>query len=80
MASHYLLDPTPPLIESPLVVPELSAAALKRNLAAHAACNPAVVATGTKPEMVDRLRGILETRQMDLLVRDMIQGVESAEP
>ncbi|KAJ7146769.1 hypothetical protein C8R44DRAFT_758128 [Mycena epipterygia] len=80
MASHYLLDPTPPLIASPMVVPELSAAALKRNLAAHATCNPAVVATGTKPEMVDRLRGILETRQMDLLVRDMIQGVESAEP
>jgi hypothetical protein len=74
LSSHYLLDPKPPLIAHATVVPELSIAALKRNLAAHAACNAAVVAAGTKPEMVERLRGILVTRKMDLLVREMIQG------
>ncbi|KAJ7505587.1 hypothetical protein B0H11DRAFT_1850811 [Mycena galericulata] len=73
MGSRYLLDPTPPLVANPSVVPDLSVAALKRNLTAHAACNPAVVAAGTKPEMAARLREILEMRKMDLLVRQMIQ-------
>ncbi|KAJ7672228.1 hypothetical protein DFH06DRAFT_1082159 [Mycena polygramma] len=74
LSSRYLLNPVPPLIEHATVVPELSAAALKRNLAAHAACNPAVIAVGTKPELVERLRTLLETRKADLLVREMIQG------
>ncbi|KAJ7897412.1 hypothetical protein B0H13DRAFT_2337944 [Mycena leptocephala] len=78
MAKNYLLNPVPPLIENPTVVPELSLAALKRNLAAHAACNPAIVAAGTKPELVDRLRTLLETRKADILVREMIQGGEDA--
>jgi hypothetical protein len=78
MAKYYLLNPVPPLIENPTVVPELSLAALKRNLAAHAACNPAIVAAGTKPELVDRLRTLLETRKADILVREMIQGGEDA--
>ncbi|KAJ7111202.1 hypothetical protein C8R43DRAFT_1041770 [Mycena crocata] len=71
---RYLVDPAPPLIDNPEVVPELSVAALKRNLTAHAAFNPTIIAVGTKVEMTDRLKRILETRQMDLLVREMIQG------
>ncbi|KAJ7464597.1 hypothetical protein FB451DRAFT_1561839 [Mycena latifolia] len=78
MSAHYLVDPKPPLIDNVAVVPELSAAALKRNLAAHAERNAAVIAGGTKPEMVERLRRILETRQMDLLVREMIQGGDAS--
>ncbi|KAJ7465160.1 hypothetical protein FB451DRAFT_1370059 [Mycena latifolia] len=77
LATHYLLDPTPPLITNPAAVPALSAVALKRNLAAHAARNSAVVAAGTKPEMVERLRRLLETREMDLLVRQMLQAGDS---
>ncbi|KAJ7698980.1 hypothetical protein B0H17DRAFT_317089 [Mycena rosella] len=77
MAAHYLVDPAPPLLDNAALVPDLSAAALKRNLAAHAARNPGIVAGGTKPEMVARLRCILETRTMDLLVRQMIQGGDS---
>ncbi|KAF7290065.1 hypothetical protein HMN09_01311600 [Mycena chlorophos] len=72
LAQHYLLTITPPLIDRPSAVPALSAAALKRNLAAHAACNAAIVATGSKPEMAARLRTLLETREMDLLVRGML--------
>lgn len=78
LSANYLLDPRPPLIANVDAVPELSAAALKRNLAAHAACNPAVVAGGPKPEMVERLRAILQTRKMDLLVREMCQGGEDS--
>ncbi|KAJ7266568.1 hypothetical protein C8J57DRAFT_1068466 [Mycena rebaudengoi] len=76
IATQYLVDPAPPLIATAAVVPELSAAALKRNLAAHAAHNPAVLAVGSKPELVERLTRILETRKMDLLVRAMLQGGE----
>ncbi|KAJ7690790.1 hypothetical protein B0H14DRAFT_3532173 [Mycena olivaceomarginata] len=70
--------PPPPLIENPSIVPELSVSALKRNLAAHAACNPAVVAAGTKPELALRLKTLLETRQADLLVREMMSGGDEA--
>ncbi|KAJ7629683.1 hypothetical protein DFH06DRAFT_1439985, partial [Mycena polygramma] len=55
LSSRYLLNSVPPLIEHATVVPEFSAAALKRNLAEHAACNPAV-AVDTKPELVDVVR------------------------
>jgi hypothetical protein len=78
MDSKYLLHPVPPLIVNPNVCAQLSAAALKRNLAAHAISNPAILAAGTKLEMLERLHGILTTRKMDLLVRTMIQGNESS--
>ncbi|KAJ7315335.1 hypothetical protein DFH08DRAFT_715623 [Mycena albidolilacea] len=78
IAHQYLLHPTPPLIENPSIVPELSVSALKRNLAAHAACNPAVVAAGTKPELALRLKTLLETRKADLLVREMMSGGDEA--
>ena len=78
MAQLYLLEPAPPHVANPAVVPELSAAALKRNLAAHAACNPAIVASSTKPEMAARLKDLLETREMDLLVREMLQSGDAS--
>jgi hypothetical protein len=70
--AEYDVQPLPPLITNPEVCAQLSTAALKRNLAGHAACNPNIVATGTKTEMVERLERILKMRKMDLLVRDMI--------
>ncbi|KAJ7765517.1 hypothetical protein DFH07DRAFT_1015341 [Mycena maculata] len=72
LGSRHLLKPDPPLITDPTAVSELSAAALKRNLAAHAICNPDVATAGTKPEILERLRNILEMRKMDLLVREMM--------
>ncbi|KAK7017350.1 hypothetical protein R3P38DRAFT_2635246 [Favolaschia claudopus] len=70
--SHYLVDPKPPLIDNPDIVAELSAAALKRNLAAHAVQNSSIVAAGTKPELALRLKTLLQTRKADLLVREML--------
>ncbi|KAF8155373.1 hypothetical protein K438DRAFT_357150 [Mycena galopus ATCC 62051] len=78
LGTQYLLNPKPPLIDNPSVVPELSAAALKRNLAAHATCNSTIVAAGTKPEMALRLKTLLETRKADLLVREMVDGGDEA--
>ncbi|KAK7055930.1 hypothetical protein R3P38DRAFT_2682467 [Favolaschia claudopus] len=72
LESHYLVDPKPPLIDNPDIVPELSAAALKRNLAAHAVQNSSIVAAGTKPELALRLKTLLQTRKADLLVREML--------
>jgi hypothetical protein len=76
MHTKYLLNPLPPLISNPQVCARLSAAALQRNLAAHAAENPSIMATGSKEQMVERLRTLLETRKMDMLVRGMILGSE----
>ncbi|GLB44753.1 putative MINDY deubiquitinase [Lyophyllum shimeji] len=76
MHNKYALDPRPPLVTDPEVCALLSAAALQRNLAAHAAINPGIVAAGGKAEMAERLRALLEMRRMDLLVRDMFRGVE----
>lgn len=72
--SHYLGFPLPPLITDPQATAQLSLAALKRNLEAHAACNPSIIATGTRPEMVQRLSEILKIRKLDMLVKDMLSG------
>ncbi|KAG5651416.1 hypothetical protein H0H81_008724 [Sphagnurus paluster] len=72
----YALDPRPPLITDPAVCRQLSTAALQRNLEAHAEINPAILAVGSKLEMAERLQGILEMRMADILVRDMILGVD----
>ncbi|KAJ7052014.1 hypothetical protein C8F01DRAFT_1066440 [Mycena amicta] len=74
LSQHYLVNITPPLIANPALIPDLSAAALKRNLTAHAARNSAIAASGTKQEMATRLKTLLETREMDLLVRDMLEA------
>lgn len=68
----YLLDIQPPLIHRASLCSQLSAAALKRNLLAHAMCNPTILAAGTKAEMKERLEGILKVREMDILVAAMI--------
>ncbi|KAF8813527.1 hypothetical protein BYT27DRAFT_7335124 [Phlegmacium glaucopus] len=75
--SQYLDFPPPPLVTNPYACAQLSLAALKRNLEAHAACNPSIIATGTRPEMVQRLFDILKIRKLDMLVKDMLSGNDS---
>ena len=72
--SHYLVFPLPPLITNPEVSAQLSLAALKRNLEAHAACNPSILVAGTRLEMVERLSEISKIRKLDMLVKDMLSG------
>ncbi|KAG5643084.1 hypothetical protein DXG03_001579 [Asterophora parasitica] len=79
LQNKYALDPRPPLITDPDACRLLSIEALQRNLAAHAARNSNIIATGGKVEMAERLRNILEMRAADMLVRDMILGEDSAE-
>ncbi|KDQ25414.1 hypothetical protein PLEOSDRAFT_1106343 [Pleurotus ostreatus PC15] len=74
--TKYLTCPAPPLVVAPEVCGQLSAGALKRNLAAHAIANPTIFAGGNKQEMMIRLKDILEMRRSDLLVRDLILGVD----
>jgi hypothetical protein len=75
--SQYLAFPLPPLITDPQASAQLSLAALTRNLEAHAACNPSILAAGTRPEMVQRLSEILKIRKLDMLVKDMLSGYDS---
>ncbi|KIK68771.1 hypothetical protein GYMLUDRAFT_215616 [Collybiopsis luxurians FD-317 M1] len=83
----YLLHPQPPLITSPALCSKLSAAALQRNLEAHAevtnkSCfatgmktNPQKIFTGgTKEEMCERLKELLVRREVDLVVWGMVYG------
>ena len=79
MNRKYLVDITAPLISDPADCSELSGAALKRNLVAHAERNPNILVGGTKEEMRERLHGILKTREMDLRVRGMIWNVDDTE-
>ncbi|KAJ4470659.1 hypothetical protein C8J55DRAFT_522360 [Lentinula edodes] len=88
----YLLYPQPPLITSPALCSRLSAAALQRNLEAHAEVANKRLATvgakaapvkiftgGTKEEMCERLRNLLVKREVDLVVWGMIYGYEEAD-
>ncbi|EIW57992.1 uncharacterized protein TRAVEDRAFT_21430 [Trametes versicolor FP-101664 SS1] len=70
--AKYLVNPEPPLIVSSAVVPQLSAGAIKRNLAAHGVCNPSISASGTKEEMAERLARILRAREGDLAVQGLL--------
>jgi len=74
--SQYLAFPLPPLITNPQASAQLSLAALKRNLEAHAACNPSILAAGTRSEMVQRLSEILKIRKLDMLVKDLLSGID----
>ena len=76
MHEQYLLHPAPPLISDPDIVSMLSKAALSRNLAARAAINSSIISTGLSNEMEERLRRILEVRNLDLAVREMLVGQE----
>lgn len=69
-----MINPEAPCIVEPSACSSLSVAALKRNLSVHATFNPEIITTGSKPELVARLQEILETRKLDLLVREMIWG------
>ncbi|KAG2145329.1 uncharacterized protein EDB93DRAFT_1228051 [Suillus bovinus] len=71
---QYLVDPALPLITDPSACLLLSNVALIRNLQAHADINPSIVPTGTRLEMTERLKKLLERRQMDLIVRNMMYG------
>jgi hypothetical protein len=77
--SKYLVRPTPPLIVDANICRHLSIAALERNLAKHAECNPDIFTSGTHAEMVERLGKILETREMDLLVRTIVWDDEDVD-
>ncbi|KAK2467283.1 hypothetical protein APHAL10511_000832 [Amanita phalloides] len=79
MESKYLVEIPPPLVSNPLLCSRLSAAALKRNLAAHAAVNRDVSTGGAKKDMVERLKGLLEMRLADLEVRRLIRGTSQRE-
>lgn len=73
--SKYMIEPKAPLIVDPEACSALTLAALKSNLSAHAAFNPDIVSTGTKSELAERLRKILETRQIDIVIRNLLWGV-----
>ncbi|KAI0261118.1 hypothetical protein BC834DRAFT_1009126, partial [Gloeopeniophorella convolvens] len=70
--TQYLLSPLPPLITQPDAAPVLEFSALKRNLSAHAAYNPAVLTSGSKAVLCTRLTELLERRRGDLAVREMV--------
>ncbi|KJA27943.1 hypothetical protein HYPSUDRAFT_62339 [Hypholoma sublateritium FD-334 SS-4] len=74
----YLFNPVGPLITNPDACEQLSYAALKRNLEAHAACNPTILASGTTREMAQRLFEILKIRRADILVVSMLTMSESS--
>ncbi|PFH51112.1 hypothetical protein AMATHDRAFT_143372, partial [Amanita thiersii Skay4041] len=76
MKNKYLLDLPPPLITNPNLCDRLSVAALQRNLAAHAEVNRSISARGTKDEMGERLRKLLEMRLGDLEIRRIMEQVD----
>lgn len=78
MHKQYLLHPAPPLISDPGIVSMLSKTALSRNLAAHASINSSIVSTGPCNKMEERLKRILEMRNLDLVVREMLVGQDGA--
>ncbi|KAF9223281.1 hypothetical protein BS17DRAFT_705987, partial [Gyrodon lividus] len=74
---QYLLHPAPPLITDTTICSLLSKAALSRNLAGHADINSSIRCSGTRQEMVERLKNILETRKLDLVVQNMLAGEDT---
>lgn len=76
MNTQYLVDIQPPYISNPRICGQLTSTALQRNLEAHAACNPSIITSGTRAEMLKRLSDILTTRRLDMLVISMLEGNE----
>ncbi|KAI0246286.1 hypothetical protein BJV78DRAFT_1135488, partial [Lactifluus subvellereus] len=70
--TQYLLSPLPPLISHPEEARILELPALKRNLSAHAAHNPAISTMGSKVMLCARLAELLQRRRDDLAVRMMV--------
>jgi hypothetical protein len=77
--AQYQLHPISPLITDPTICTHLSLAALKANLAAHAVFNPSISLSGTKSELIGRLREILERREGDRIVKEVVWGYEGEE-
>ena len=72
MHQRYLLHPAPPLITDSSACADLSAFALRRNLAAHAEYDDRIVVGGTRDEMMERLERLLRMREEDMKVREMV--------
>lgn len=70
--SKYLSELKPPLVIHERSCSQLSVHALKRNLEAHATCNPDILTSGTRLEMVHRLTEVLKIRRSDKLVIDLL--------
>ncbi|KAL6301507.1 hypothetical protein BKA93DRAFT_919725 [Sparassis latifolia] len=79
MHRKYELRTLASLVVDPAECANLSPTALRRNLVAHAACNPKVFVGGTSEEMAERLESILMLRAADMSVREMVWqgGAES---
>jgi len=60
------------LIEEPAECSNLSNAALKYNLAVHSLCNPSIVTSGTREDMMKRLEALLKKRKADMRVLDVL--------
>lgn len=78
IATKYALQLPPPLLSDWKMCGHLTAAVLKRNLEAHAACNSSIIASGTRAEMLLRLSEILKVRQADILVMEMLNGNDTS--
>ncbi|TFY69129.1 hypothetical protein EVG20_g3281 [Dentipellis fragilis] len=72
LEDQCLLYPRPPFITDPAICEHLTVAALKRNLAEHAARNPEIDVNGSKAQLTLRLRELLQLRKADLLVRETV--------
>ena len=79
IASRYRINLPAPLITEPHAVDVLSSAALKRNLSAHAEINADISTTGSKTELAERLRHILETRKADLIAQKLVFQLDDDE-
>lgn len=76
--AQYQLHPVSPMITDPNVCECLSVNALKANLAGHAVFNPSISLSGSKPDLVERLQTILERRDADRVVKEIVWGYESS--
>lgn len=75
--AEYQLYPVFPLLTDPNICTSLSLTSLRANLAAHAVFNPSISLSGTKLDLVKRLSEILERREGDRVVKEVVWGYES---
>ncbi|TFK98232.1 hypothetical protein BDV98DRAFT_215537 [Pterulicium gracile] len=77
MDTQYLVDiphtiHDSQLVSSPSRVSDLATPVLLYNLEAHADWNPSIRSGGSRAEMKERLRGVLEVRRSDLVLAGLI--------
>jgi hypothetical protein len=77
MEKFYMVNVTTVMAACPSDCDGLSVAALKFNLTMHAQCNPSIYTGGNKPEMMKRLKELLQLRNTDLVVRDLVYSDKS---